>query len=175
MLRYIDFSAPPQADFINALSLAAATAKATTIPTGAKFVLITPGAASYFRISAAAAATVPGDVADGSASELIPLNGSVLRAIVPAVTKGSITTGTALLTVASTDGITIGDTLVVKGAGVASADLTQTVSAINFATRVVTLGGNASTTVVGAVVTETLSQVSVISPSVCVVTLAFYK
>lgn len=163
----------PQADFINAKSLAATTQKSDTIPAGAKSVLVTSSTTCYFRIGAVA--SIPGDTADGSSAELLLPVGFTFREIVTYYTTGSITTGTALLTVASTDGLTIGQTVTVAGAGVAGAVLSQTISAINTTTNVVTLGGNASTTVTSQVVTMTPTIISVISPSVCVVTLAYYK
>jgi hypothetical protein len=163
-----------QSDTIMARSLAATTAETVTIPAGANYVIISPSTSLYFRMGTSVAATVPGDVTDGTAAELIQAN-PTLRAIVRARTTGTITTATALLTVASTDGMTVGDTLVVTGAGAAGADLTQTISSINQTTKVVTLGGNASTSVVAAVVTESVTEISVISPNISVVTLSFYK
>jgi len=177
MVKYENFPTPvPMSDTINAKALSVNTPENDTIPAEARIVVITPSAACYVKIGATGNnATVPGDTTDGSASELIPVNGSIVRSLQGARTRGYIAASSAALTVESTDGITVGDTLVVAGAGAAGADLTQTVSAVNHTTKVVTLGGNASTTVAGATVTETINQVSVISASACIVTLAYYK
>jgi len=62
-------------------------------------------------------------------------------------TTGAITSGTALLTVVSTDGLFDGMSVTVAGAGVAAANLNTVVSSVNRTTKVVTLVDNASTTV----------------------------
>ena len=56
--------------YVNSNSLAASTAESQTVPTGAKWVLFS--ATCNFYANAAATATVPGDVTNGSASELNP-------------------------------------------------------------------------------------------------------
>jgi len=157
-------------DTINQVSLSAATPATDTIPAGAKFVLINSSTACYYRIGAAA--VVPATITDGSASEPVLTSGS-LRCIAPVATTGWITTGTNTLTVASTDGLAKGYTVVVKGAGVAGADLTQTISSISG--LVVTLGGNASTTVSGAVVTQSITTIGLVAPATCIATLSYYK
>jgi len=65
-------------------------------------------------------------------------------------TTGSITTGTALLTVVSTIGRAIGQGISVAGAGVAGATLVTSILAING--LVITLATNASTTVAAATI-----------------------
>lgn len=157
-------------DTINQVSLAANTPTTDTIPAGAKFVLINSSATCYYRIGAAA--VVPGTVTDGSASEPVLSSGS-LRCIAPVATTGSITTGTASLVVASTDGLAKGYTVVVAGAGVAGANLTQTISSISGLT--VTLAGNASTTVSGAVVTQSITTIGLVAPAIGIATLSYYK
>lgn len=56
-------------DYVNAHVLAAATNETETVPAAAIFVLINVTAATYFK--AGAAATIPADTTDGSASFLI--------------------------------------------------------------------------------------------------------
>jgi hypothetical protein len=68
-------------------------------------------------------------------------------------TTGSITTGTAALTVNSTSGLMAGDYITVAGAGASGGNLAAQITAINGA--VVTLGTNAGTTVSGAAVSYT--------------------
>lgn len=67
----------PSADGVNALALAANVAKTVTIPTGANIVRIVATADIYIKsaVAAGAAATVPGDTTDGTASELIKTSG----------------------------------------------------------------------------------------------------
>lgn len=67
-------------------------------------------------------------------------------------TTGDITNATPTLTVASATSFAIGQGIRVAGAGVASADLVTTIS--NIAGTTFTLADNASTTVVGAVVSH---------------------
>lgn len=162
-------------DFVNSKSLAANTPKSDTMPTGARFVLITSTATSYFRVWGGGTLAVPADLADGSAPELVPSAIPALRVLVAASTVGSITAGSALLTVDATDGLTIADTVVVTGAGAAGANLSTTVSAVNSATGVVTLAATASTTVSRVPVNETLTILTIISPTTAVVTLAYFK
>lgn len=71
----------------------------------------------------------------------------------PTETTGDITSGTASLVVASATTWAIGQGIKVVGAGVASADLTTTVTNVSGVT--LTLNTNASTTVTGAVVSHT--------------------
>lgn len=162
-------------DFVNARSLAANTPETDTIATGANFVIITATATTYFRIWGGGTLAVPGDTTDGSAPELVPQAIPSMRAIIGAKTIGSITASTAALTVDATDGLTIGDTVTVKGAGAAGVDLTTTITAVNPATRVVTLTASASTTVSRVDVTEDISKLTVVAPATTVVTLAYYK
>ena len=162
-------------DFVNAKALAANTPETDTVPAGARFVLITSTTTVYFRLWGGGTLAVPGDTADGSSPELVPSAIPALRAIVPAATTGSITSGSNSLTVDATDGLTINDTVVVTGAGVAGANLTTTVTAVNPATNVVTLTATASTTVSRVPVNETLNSITVISPTTAVVTLAYFK
>jgi hypothetical protein len=56
--------------YVNANSLAASTAESQTVPTGAKWVLFS--ATCNFYANPTTTATVPGDVTNGSASELNP-------------------------------------------------------------------------------------------------------
>lgn len=160
-------------DQINALSLAANTAKSDTIPSTAKFVSIVSSTTCYVRFGAVA--TIPGDTTDGSAAELMPAGVGIFRATERPTTVGSIITGTALLTVDSTDGITKANPITVAGAGSAGADLVTTVSSINQSTKVVTLGGNASTTVTRVLVSLPFGTISAISGSTCVLTLSYFR
>jgi len=64
-------------DAINAVILAAATAKSITIPTGSKFVILNAldsyGASVGIYLNVGSTAEIPaGDVTDGSASEINP-------------------------------------------------------------------------------------------------------
>lgn len=162
-------------DTVNAKTLAAATPKTDTIPTGAKFFLITSTATTFFRNWGGGTLAVPGDVSDGSSPELVPNAVPSMRAITSSVTTGSITAATNLLTVASTDGITIGDTLSIAGAGAAGVVHTTTVTAVNQTTNVVTLTVNAVTTVSSATVTEDVTKITVISPTTANVTIAYFR
>lgn len=63
----------PSADGVNALSLAANVAETLTIPAGA--VIVRLAATDNVFIKSNAVATVPGDTTDGSASELLKLQG----------------------------------------------------------------------------------------------------
>lgn len=56
--------------YVDARSLAASTAESQTVPTGARFVIFS--ANCNFYANPVATATVPGDVTDGTASELNP-------------------------------------------------------------------------------------------------------
>ncbi len=56
--------------YVNANSLAASVAESQTVPTGARWVLFS--AACNFYANPTTTATVPGDVTNGSASELNP-------------------------------------------------------------------------------------------------------
>jgi hypothetical protein len=170
-----DGSILPPSDYVLARSLAANTAENVVIPSGAHYVLISSSAATYVRFGGAGiTATVPGDVTDGSASELLP-NNNALRAIVGARTIGSVSSGSTQLSVLALDGFTIGDSITVKGAGAAGGDLTVTISAINVGSNILTLSGTASTTVQDAVVIESVAEISAISAGTPVVTFAFYK
>ncbi len=64
-----------QSDTINSLSLAATVEKTSTVPSGAKLVVF-EGSDNFFYKNGAAA-TVPGDVTDGTASEQNPRQRSV--------------------------------------------------------------------------------------------------
>lgn len=66
---------------------------------------------------------------------------------------GTINSGTAALTLASTDGLFEGMSITIAGAGPASAALNTVISALNRSTKVATLQDNASTSVVAAAVT----------------------
>src|SRR4051812_10364946 len=88
-------------DTVNSKTLAASTPKTDTIPTGAKFVLITSTATTYFRVWGGGTLAVPGDVSDGSSPELVPAAVPCMRAIVPAITTGTVAAGSAVLTVAA--------------------------------------------------------------------------
>jgi hypothetical protein len=162
-------------DFVNSKTLAANTPQTDTVPSGAKFVLITATTTTFFRNWGGGTLAVPGNISDGSAAELVPQGVPSMRALVGAATTGSITTGTNLLTVAATDGITIGDTLNIAGAGGGGSVLSTTVTAVNTTTNVVSLTANAGTTVSNAAVTEDITKITVISPSSATVTLAYFK
>lgn len=60
----------PAPTYVNARSLAASTAESVTVPTGGKIALF--AANCDFYANPTTTATVPGDVTDGSASELNP-------------------------------------------------------------------------------------------------------
>ena len=62
--------AAPFSDTINALSLGVATAESATVPAGAKFCIFSYTTDIY--VNSSTTATVPGDVTNGSASELNP-------------------------------------------------------------------------------------------------------
>lgn len=162
-------------DTVNAKVLAANTPKTDTVPAGSRFVLITATATTFFRNWGGGTLTVPGDVADGSAPELVPSAVPCMRALIGAQTFGTMAAGSATLTVDSTDGITINDTLTVKGAAAAGADLTTTVNSVNASTRVVVLAAAATTGVASTAVTEDISKITVISPTTANVTLAYFK
>lgn len=162
-------------DTVNAKVLAASTPKTDSVPVGARFVLITATATTFFRNWGGGTLTVPGDVTDGSAPELVPSAVPSMRALVGAQTFGTIAAGSANLTVDSTDGITINDTITVKGAAAAGADLTTTINSVNTSTRVVVLAVAATTAVNSAVITEDISKITVISPTTANVTLAYFK
>ncbi|MEQ1674303.1 MAG: flagellar hook-basal body complex protein, partial [Candidatus Nitrotoga sp.] len=72
------------------------------------------------------------------------------QAIAP--TTGGITTATNTLTVASSAGLSVGNTVTIAGAGIAGGPLTTTITAI--AGNVLTLASPASTTVAAAAVTS---------------------
>lgn len=173
MIKYIDYPMWPMSDTVNAHLLAASTAESDTIPTTANYVIMTSSLIAYFRFGATA--TIPADTTDGSASETLPAGIPVIRAIPKPRTNGWITTGTAALTVDSAEGLTIGNSITVVGAGAAGVDLTTTISAINQTTKVVTLGASASTTVAGAVVTSIATTISFIAAGTPIVTLSYYK
>lgn len=162
-------------DFVNSRSLTASTPKTDTIPIGANFVIITSTATTYFRVWGGGTLAIPADVTDGSSPELVPQAIPSMRVIVGAKTIGSIVSGSANLTVDSTDGLTINDTLTIKGAGAAGVDLTTTVNSVNVSTKVVVLAVAASTTISRLAVTEDVSKLTVISPTTAVVTFAYFK
>lgn len=162
-------------DTINSKSLAAATPKTDTIPTAARFVLITATSTTYFRIWGGGTLAVPADVTDGSSPELVPSAIPSMRVIIGANTIGSMASGSAALTVDATDGLTINDTITVKGAGAAGVDLTTTITAVNTTTSVVTLLAAASTTVSRVSVVEDVSKLTVVSPTTAVVVIAYFK
>lgn len=168
-----DLPALAPSDTINARALAATTAESDTIPTGAKFVLITATDVLYYRVGGTA--TVPGDTTDGSAAELLPLQQSRMVSLEAARTTGSVTASDTALTLTSTDGFRVGDTIVIKGAGGSGADLSTTISALDRSTGVATIAAPATTTVSLTTVTKTVSSISVISPNTCIVTLSYYK
>lgn len=60
----------PAPDYVLSRLLAASTAESFTVPAGARFVVFSATADFYANYSTTA--TVPGDVTDGSASELNP-------------------------------------------------------------------------------------------------------
>lgn len=173
MIKYTDFGAMAASDTVNALSLGAAVAESDTFPFGARIVVMTANVLSYFKFGVVA--TVPGDTTDGSAADTLQAGIPTVRIIPNFTTRGYITAGSALLSVDMLDGFTKGTTIVVKGAGVAGADLTQSISSINYVTRVITLGATASTTVVGTQVIFAPTIVSVISAGTPVITLAYYE
>lgn len=173
MLKLTDYIVPPVSDTVNAHLLSASTPESDTIPTGAKYVIMTASTIAYFRVGATAG--VPGDTTDGTASDTLPPGIPVARALYNAQTLGTINSGTATLTVDSLDGLTPGITVVVAGADTAGANLSTTISSINYTTRVVTLGANANTTVAGAKVTYTPTTISLVSAGTPIVTLAYYR
>lgn len=65
-----ELSCLPPSDFVNALSLAAGVAESMKVPDGARYVVFS--ATDNFYVAYDATAAVPGDVADGTASELNP-------------------------------------------------------------------------------------------------------
>lgn len=79
-------------------------------------------------------------------------------------TLGSITVATKLLTVASTGGFSVGDTLLIEGAGSSGSVLATEV--VSMAGNVITLGSNAATTVADAGVTKKGSIASTVSSNV---------
>lgn len=86
--------ARPASDTINAKSLAAGVAETETVPAGATFVIFSSTADFYAKTNATA--TVPGDVADGTASELNPAmwtvtGGTTISVIAPAATVVTFT------------------------------------------------------------------------------------
>lgn len=99
---------------------------------------------SQWWLTASAASTSPGSIC------VLPTNGWGQYS--GSSTTGSITTGTASLTVASATGWMTGDAITVAGAGVGSADLTTYIQQISGTT--ITLGANASTSVTDAAVTH---------------------
>lgn len=173
MLRYTDFPVRPVSDTVNAHVLAAATPEADTIPTGAKFVVIKTTGPAFFRVGATAA--VPADTTNGSSSELIDVAIPTVLAFYNATTRGFVTAGSAALTVLSTDGLTVGNGIIVAGAGTAGADHSTTISAIDQTTKIVTLGAAAVTTVVDATVTSTPTTISLVSAGTPTVTLSYYR
>lgn len=173
MIRYTDFPVRPNSDTINAHVLAAATAEPDTIPTGAKFVVIKSTGPAFFRVGATA--TIPADTTDGSAAEYVDIACPAHVAIYNSVTRGKVDASSTALTVDSTDGLTIGNAIVVAGAGAAGANHTTTISAINQSTKVVTLGAAAVTSVVDKAVTSTPTTISLIASGTPTVTLSYYR
>jgi hypothetical protein len=174
MLRIIDLLYPPISDTINVHVLAANTAESDTIPAGARWVIIQTTAQAFWRFGATA--TVPaGDIVDGSGPEILAPTNPAFRQLISAQTKGYVATGSTLLTVNSLEGMTIGNSIVVKGAGAAGVDLTTTISAINTTTSVITLGAAASTTVADAAVTSAPTTISLICSAIATITLSYYK
>lgn len=82
-----ELSCLPFSDTINSVSLTAGAAEAIDIPEGASFVIFSGTGDYYIRANGTAA--VPGDVTDGTASEINPtmrslVNVTSLSAIAPA-------------------------------------------------------------------------------------------
>jgi hypothetical protein len=61
----------PSTDGVMARSLAAATAESIAVPSGARYVRLA-ATQDVFATYGSGTATIPGDVTDGSASELLP-------------------------------------------------------------------------------------------------------
>ncbi len=175
MIKFDDSEQPalPVSDTINAHLLAASTHEEDTVPTGARYVLLTASTIAYYNF--VTTATIPGDTTDGTASDTLPPGIPILRMIPNFTTTGYVTAGTTALVVNSTDGFTKGATITVKGAGAAGVDLSTTISSINQSTKTITLGASASTTVVDAQVIFAPTTISLIAAGTPVVTLAYYK
>lgn len=79
-------------DYVNAKSLAASVSETETVPAGASFVIISANADIYLKKGGAA--SVPGDVADGTASFLNPY----AMAVGPGDTYGVISAVACIVT-----------------------------------------------------------------------------
>jgi len=87
-----DFFALPQSDWIDSRSLGIATAEVQTVPEGARFVLFASTTDFYAKMNAAAA--VPADVVNGTASELNP----TMRKVIGVATIGLISPAASIVT-----------------------------------------------------------------------------
>lgn len=173
MIRYNDFPVRPVSDTINAHVLAAATAESDTIPVGAEFVVIRTTGPAFYRVGATA--TVPADTTNGSAAEYVDVSCPAHVALYNATTRGTVDASSTALLVNSTDGLTIGNSIVVAGAGAAGVNHSTTISAINQTTKVVTLAVAAVTGVVDVAVTSTPTTISLIAAGTPTVTLSYYR
>lgn len=85
--------------YVLSVLLAAATAEAFAVPAGAQYVFIQSAAPTTTFVKFDGTATVPGDVIDGSASEMVQSNGSLYY--LEGVTSISvISSGTPIVTAA---------------------------------------------------------------------------
>lgn len=90
----VELYALPAPDYVLSKLLAASTAEGFTVPANARYVVFSSTADFYANYSTTA--TVPGDVADGTASELNP----GIRDISGVTTISIISAGTPIVTAA---------------------------------------------------------------------------
>lgn len=84
----------PRPGYVNSVSLSASTAESITVPNGARFAVFS--ATGDFYVNYSTTATVPGDVSDGTASELNPS----VRDVYGLSSFSVISAGTPIITVA---------------------------------------------------------------------------
>lgn len=66
--------------YINSMAIVASTAERQALPTGYQFVVINSTSNTYVKLGdASVEATIPGDVTDGTSSELNPMGYSLLE------------------------------------------------------------------------------------------------
>jgi len=85
--------------YVSSRLLAAATAESITIPAGSAYVRLA-GTADFYYVFGAGPATVPGDIDDGTACELVKQQGDADWLIIPpgATTMSVISAGTPIVT-----------------------------------------------------------------------------
>lgn len=88
----------PAPTTINSRLLGAGSAESVTIPTGAKYVRLACSVTGMYVRYDGSAATVPGDVTDGTASEFVPPEGEIFREIGGVTVLSVISAGTPVVT-----------------------------------------------------------------------------